>query len=304
MPTWFIVALAGHLANGTAFIIDKTLLRGSFKHPATYAALIGSLGILAIVLLPFGVAAPDALGWTLMIASGATFTLSLWAFFASLSRGEASRVIPVIGSLIPIFTLLGTSLFLHEQLTTAQGIGFFLLIVATLVLASGKAGDRLTTQTVLIATLSAVLFAFSSVTAKAAYDSSGFLTTFTISRFAGVVAAGIILWIAKGAFKELSKAITGKGAKPKGPVKNPLLWVIIAQVLGGVGFLGVQGAIALGSAALVNALQAVQYALLVMVAFALHKRAPQLLGEDLRPAIVIQKSLAIVLVAAGLWLVV
>ena len=38
-PAWFFWALAGHLANGVAFIIDKTLLGKSFKRPATYAGI-------------------------------------------------------------------------------------------------------------------------------------------------------------------------------------------------------------------------------------------------------------------------
>jgi hypothetical protein len=55
---------------------------------------------------------------------------------------------------------------------------------------------------------------------------------------------------------------------------------------------------------MVNALQAIQYALLVLIAFIFAKRAPRLLGEDLTPATVIRKSVAIVIVAIGLWFVV
>jgi hypothetical protein len=54
----------------------------------------------------------------------------------------------------------------------------------------------------------------------------------------------------------------------------------------------------------VNALQAVQYAFLVLVAFVLRKRAPALLGERLTPSIIVWKLIAIGIVAAGLWLIV
>ena len=304
LPTWFLIALLGHLANGAAFIIDKTLLRSSFSRPATYAGIIGMIGVLALVLIPFGVTAPDAMGWFWMILSGAAFTLSLWAFFTALSAGEASRVVPVIGSLIPILTLAATAMFLGERLRSDQFLGFIFLVIATIILSGGAAKSRLRPATIGIAVLAATTFAFSSVTAKIAYDGYGFLTTFTISRLAGVAAAILILNIDKRALAEVRQVFFGgRGSSRKGNGHAAAL-VITAQTLGGLGFVGVQYATSLGSAALVNALQAVQYALLVLVAFVLRKSAPKLLGEDPRTRTVLRKCAAIALTFIGLWLVV
>ncbi|MEN9558450.1 MAG: hypothetical protein RL141_819 [Candidatus Parcubacteria bacterium] len=304
MFSWFFFAIVGHVANGAAFVIDKTLLRGSFKRPATYAALIGTLSIVVLILIPFGVAIPDARGWILMAASGATFVFALWAFFAALANGEASRVVPVVGSLIPLITLAGTATFLGETLTATQGAGFFLLLVATVILSGGKRTERLQMKTIGVAILAAVLFAFSSVTAKAMYDGYGFLSGFTLSRLFSVGAGVLLLVIDRRAYRELLAGFFKKQPAKKGDVKNAIGWVVGAQVLGGIGFLGVQYATSLGSAALVNALQAVQYAFLVLVAFVLSKRAPLLLGESVRLPVVLQKGVAILLVAIGLWLVV
>lgn len=305
LPAWFLVALLGHLANGTAFVIDKTLLRSAFKRPATYAGLIGLLGTLAIILVPFGIHLPSTAGWFWMVVSGMAFIISLWAFFAALAKGEASRVVPVVGSLIPALTLLGTMVFLGERLFPLQMGGFVLLIIATAVLSGGAVRSRLTWRIFGIAALSACLFAFSSVTAKYAYDTEGFLTTFVISRLAGVIAAVAILVGDARARRELLGA-TGLVRHADHPKAKPhaMLLVVTAQSLGALGFVGVQYAISLGSAALVNALQAVQYALLVLVAFALRRKAPQLLGEDLTAATIIRKLIGILIVAVGLWLVV
>ena len=316
-PLWLIWALAGHLANGVAFVIDKTLLRQSFKHPATYAVIIGLMGALAAAVLPFGVRVPAAPGLFWIVVSGSTFILSLWVFFAALARGEASRVVPIIGSLIPILTLIGTSIFLGERLNQSQFIGFGLLVAATVMLSGGSAKSRLTVQTIWISILAAVIFAASSVTAKLAYMHEGFITTFAISRFSGVIAALFILALDGGSFKEVSRiffpqAVKKDARRASGPSAAPrhsrapmaVLLVLAAQSLGALGFVGVQYATSLGSAALVNALQAVQYALLVGVAFALKKRAPDLLGEDLTAATVARKSIAIAVAGIGMWLVV
>jgi drug/metabolite transporter (DMT)-like permease len=310
-PLWILWALAGHLANGAAFVLDKTLLRSSFKHPATYASIIGILGGLAVILIPFGVHAPSTTGLFWMVISGIAFILSLWVFFMALAAGEASRVVPIIGSLIPILTLAGTSVFLNERLSMTQGIGFILLVVATVILSGGATKSRLTSKTIYISIAAAVLFAVMSITSKIAYDSEGFMTTFVISRLVGTLTAVCIIATASAARKEVLASL---GLKKSSPSRRPdvpttrrpvaLALVLVAQTLGALGYVGVQYATSLGSASLVNALQAVQYALLVAVAFALRKHAPKLLGEDLTTKTVIRKTIAIGFVAAGMWLVV
>ena len=306
IPAWILVALGGHIANGAAFVIDKTLLTKSFKRPATYAGLVGLLGCLAAILFPFGVHLPGLNGWIWIIVSGATFVIALWAFFSALAAGEASRVVPVIGSLIPILTLVGTTTFLGERLTMGQSIGFGALIAATIILAGGKSKSRLSKQAIILAVLAATLFAVSFITVKIGYEADGFITVFTLSRLVGFVTAICLLSYDEAAYREVKNAFFPKKTKKKTGVNErmALILVLTGQTLGAGGFVLVQYAISLGSASIVNALQAVQYAFLVLVAFALSKRAPDLLGEDLTLGTVIQKIIAIILVAAGLWLVV
>lgn len=106
--TWFFLAIAGHVLNGFAFIIDKALLTTSLKRSATYAAMIGSLSIVALVATPFVHGWPTGTAHIFSAVFGITFVAALWAFFESLKRGEASRVVPIVGSLIPVFTLVGS----------------------------------------------------------------------------------------------------------------------------------------------------------------------------------------------------
>jgi hypothetical protein len=74
--------------------------------------------------------------------------------------------------------------------------------------------------------------------------------------------------------------------------------------MGGLGYVGVQYAMSLGSAAIVNALQAMQFALLVIVAFILKSKAKTLLGETLTRNIILQKAAALIIMAIGLGLIV
>lgn len=307
IPLWALIAIIGHLANGAAFIIDKTLLTTSFKRAATYAGTVGLLSIVVLVLIPFGVHLPEFSSWLWIILAGISFVTALWAFFSALSMGEASRIVPIIGSLIPILTLIGSSWLLSERLTQHQLIGFGILIVATMILAGGSASRRVTSKAIWMSVFAAFLFAVSSVTIKLAYEGEGFINGFFFSRIIGVITAGCLLLIDRKALLEAEQAFfPSKIQKAKTTKKQSWasLLILVGQALGSVGFILVQYAINLGSASIVNALQAVQYAFLVLVAFILAKRAPNLLGEDLTIRSIIQKSFGIILAGIGLWFVV
>ncbi len=304
---WAVWAIIGHLANGGAFIIDKMLLRKSFSRPTTYAGIVGLIGVFGFVLLPFVVPVGSALAWGWIIVSGASFVISLLLFFAALASGEASRVVPVIGSLIPILTLVGTWSLLGECLTPTQSVGFALLIVATVILSGGSSKSRLSSRTIWLAVASATMFAVSFIAGKASYEAVGFLTAFAYARIAGAATAAILLASDPSAFVEVKRAFFPHSVRSRSSAKkrnSAAILVLVGQGMGALGFVLVQYATSIGSAAIVNALQAVQYAFLVLVAFALARHAPKLLNEDLTTKTIIRKSIAILFVAAGLWLVV
>lgn len=303
--TWLIAAIIGHLANGASFLIDKALLSTAFKRSATYAGLVGLLSVVVVVAIPWMGAWPQGTVLLVALASGVTFVLALQTFFAALSRGEASRVVPIVGSLIPILTLAGTYTFLGERLTARHLAGFAVLIVATVILSSSGGKKRPTRATILFAVGSALLFAVASVTGKAAYDAVGFLSGFITTRVAAAATAVVIVTLADpAAGAELWSMIRPRPGSSRTKTRKAAGLAVAGQTLGAIGFLFVQLGTAWGSAAIVNALQAVQYAFLVLAAFALRTRAPKLLNEDFRPATVWLKVFALVLTVAGLALVV
>lgn len=305
---WFPLALIGHLSNGVAFIIDKILLRSAFSRSATYAGTVGLMSGTVFVLLPFVSRWPEGWIWVAALVSGATFVLALWAFFTALAKGEASRVVPIVGSLIPIFTLAGSFTFLGERLSDVTFVGFGCLILATMLLSSGTGKGRLSAETIWMAVIAALLFAVASITAKATYTASGFFGGLVVTRIAAALMALILLvFFDRRAGREvltLFHLSSGQGAHVRIPSNQTALLVLVGQALGAIGFVFVQWATAAGSASVVNALQAVQYALLVLVALVLRKMAPKLLGEELSRNVLLRKITALVITAIGLYLVV
>ena len=306
--SWFLLALLGHLANGVAFVIDKILLRSAFSRSATYAGVVGLLSAFALVAIPFIHMWPQGSVWLLAIASGASFVFALWCFFAALARAEASRIVPIVGSLIPILTLVGSYIFLGERLSNANFIGFALLILATVILSGGGEGKP-SSEAIWLAVTAAFLFAASSVTGKSTYDAAGFAGGFVASRIAAAVASLLILVLldrraGREALSMIRPEKKTSATKSKRVSKQSAVLALVGQTLGAIGFLGVQWATAEGSASIVNAMQAVQYALLVLIALVLHKRAPQLLGEKLTKGDIALKVSALAITALGMYFVV
>ena len=304
--SWILFAVVGHLLNAGAFVIDKVLLTSAFKKSSSYAAMIGGISLAVIVALPWVKEWPSDALLPIVAAFGALFVFALWSFFEALKHGEASRVVPIVGSAIPIFTVIGTTLVLHERLTTVEWVGFALLLIATVILSSGSSKKRLSVQSICYGVLSAVLFAVASVCGKYAFEQSSFLSVFVLSRVAAGFTGLVIAFVVPGTLAELKgmmrPAKGSKRVKSEGLVtgRRAAIFALIGQVSGALGFVGVTMALSQGSASLVNALQATQYAFIVFVTWLGGERLRTLLHEEWGKKVIILKSLAILLVGIGL----
>jgi drug/metabolite transporter (DMT)-like permease len=303
MFNWLLLAIIGHLCNATAFIVDKSLLTSTFKRSSTYAALMGFVSIATCALAPWVKQWPPLSLYPIIICFGAFFVFALWAFFEALRRSEASRVVPVVGSLIPVFTLIGGVIFLHEFLGAYELLGFVFLLFATFLLTRGGEKKKKKNQPFFwIAVLASIFFAAASLCGKYAFDHSEFLGVLVLSRlFAACIGILIGLFASRATRMELFSLI-------QSPKKTNLPWyatvlAITGQVLGGIGFIMVHLAMVQGSAAVVNAMQAVQYAAIVLVAWFGGKRLRKLLQESRTARVIFIKTSAIILVGIGLALV-
>lgn len=301
--SWVLLAAIGHILNAAAFIVDKTLLSTALKRSGTYAALLSLLSFAAIFFLPWVRVWPQGMMLAVTLGFGGVFVLALWLFFASLKRAETSRVVPIIGSLVPLFTLMGTWHFLGERLSMNQLFGFGMLLLATWLLTSvGDKRGALDGKTLLFATGSAFLFAVSSVLGKASYTAIPFFSAFILSRL-GVAGVGLaIIALAPRIRAELFGLFRSQPGKAGTSARTTAL-AVAGQVCGGIGFLMVHLALSAGSAPIVNALQAIQYAAIFLVAWFGGKRLGAALKENRSRKTMAAKLFALACIALGLILI-
>lgn len=300
--SWLVAAIFGHLLNAVAFIVDKTLLSTAFKRSGTYAAVIGLLSSTILILLPLVNPNQTPEVWFAIMIFGSVFIIAMWAFFEALARAETSRVVPIVGSLVPIFTLIDSAIFVNERLAPRILIGLAFLLAATVLLTrGGEKRRRLDLVTLGLCISAAFLFAASSVSGKYAFGHTAFMDAFVLSRAFSIVIALAIPFFIPAVREEIRSLIKPKPGQGPGPKHAALMF--FGQACGAVGFVGVQYAISLGSATVVNALQAVQYAAIVLVAWFGGTKLVASLKEERSQKAILLKVVAIALVGIGLVLV-
>lgn len=297
---WLVAVLIGHLLNAVSFVLNKVLLTKEIQNTFAFAFWIGILGLLAVVLIPFGFDIPSTAGIILNLVTGALFIAALLFFFFALKGGEASRVAPFIGGIIPILTWIFEILFLDVSLTGGPLFAFFILVIGTIIITvdidnSDGHKEKQGAKAWAYGFFAALAFALSFGLAKIAYLDQEFFSSFVWQRFGSLLFVLLFLFSASN-----RKAI----AESVSLFKEKAGWVYItSQAFGGVAFLFINYAISLASVSIVNALQGVQYALLLVMAVVGSIFYPKLLQESMSKKSLAVKILGVIVIGIGLYMV-
>ena len=211
--------------------------------------------------------------------------------------GEISRIAPIVGGAIPLFTLFFSYFFLAERLTGHQLVAFFLLVIGgVIMLWPRKTKPALVraslSKRLFLALLAALFFAGSFVLSKFIFTEQAFVNGFIWIRIGGFLGAWLLL------FWPTTRQAIFKSSRT---IKLKVGGLVAANKgLSALSFLLLNYAISLGSVTLVNALQGVQYAFLLMIALFLSKKFPQIIKEQITNGVIIGKVTAICLIALGL----
>ncbi len=231
--------------------------------------------------------------------AGALFTLAVLFLYKAIQMGRISKIIPVIGGAVPIFTLILTYSFLGERLTPKQLIAFFLLVIGGMIMLwpkksrpSWEISRASLTKRLTVAILAALFFASSFVLTKFIFTYQPFISGFIWIRMGGFL-MGILLFLwprNRQIILETTKTIK---------IKTVGLF-LSNKGLAAIAFILLNYAIYLGSVILVNAFQGVQYIFLLAIAIILSIKFPQILREQISREVIVQKIIAILFIGFGL----
>lgn len=191
--TWLIAALLAAFINGTSAIFDKKLLsKQGLADPVAYTFWVGVLGLLVVVLAPFGFVVLPLKTILIALLGGVVFIFALFTFFTALYKFNALGFLQLVGGFTPALTLFVTSVFLQNTIGLGNMPGLIILILGTFIfLRMEEHGARYGVFS--LAILSAIFFSISDILKKIAFSQGPFLSIFIwISIGGALVALGIV----------------------------------------------------------------------------------------------------------------
>lgn len=308
--SWLIIALSSYFLLALANLIDKFLVEKILGSARAYTFVVCIMGLLVFLVAPWFLYWPGWLYLLLNFFLGGLFALALLLLYASLRRGEASQVLVLVGGSTPIFSAPLAFWLLGETLSHRQIIAILLLISGLLIIAflpkkkvnfwqkifsQLSLKQRYSRLSIFLAIFSGLVYALFFVGSKIAYQSQEFFSAFLWIRLGSAIFVLFILFSsqARREIKDLFKKKPGRN-------KNQFL-VVGNQALGATGFLLQNYAIYLGPVAIINALQGVQYAWIIILGSMISVFAPKFLKEDLSKKVLFRKVIAVIVIILGLY---
>jgi len=311
--TWFLIAVISYFLLAIVNLTDKFLIDNVLRSSKTYAFLVCFLGALIFVAAPWLLSWP---GWSLFFANiltGVLFAFALYFLYEALSRGEAARTVIIIGGLIPVFSIT-FSLLLGESFFLSQLIGTLLLLGGIFLIAylpdrhsfweklwSYLSGGQKEKSSLWLIVLSAFFYALLFVSTKLVYSQQDFWSAFIWIRLGAMLTVLFFLFDKASRLEIFKNLGLSKKKKKKSKHKNIFLF-LFNQGLGSLSFILQNYAIFLGPVAIINALQGVQYALMIFLTFFLGFFFKEY-REKFSWRVFSQKGVAVILISFGLYLI-
>ncbi len=304
MQTWLILVLVSQFILAIVSLVDKFILTSNkVPKPVVFAFFVGIVSVFSNVIfflgylpLPFGlefptfknIVAPDLtlIGHTLL--SGYSFLLALIFSYGAYKKADASDVVPVVGSVNAIFTLILSYLVFSQTLTPNFAIGFILLVIGTIFVSHLRFKWVVLSHTI----LSGLFFAVHYVSTKIMFVDYGFDNTFFWSRV-GMCVTALTFLLIPGFSKNL-KSKTSKKQKAKDGI-----WVIGNVTLGGIAGILLAKAIELGDVSIIQALNGLQFVFLTFLSLLFGKITPHEFGENNSTRDVAQKIISLLIIVSG-----
>lgn len=287
-------SLLAYFLNAVSVTIDKFLLTRHIPDPLVYVFYFSLVSMVALLLLPFA-GTPSIAVLSLASLSTVLWTSGAYFMFKAFQKGVISRIVPVIGTLIPLILL--TEAGINQTINLQQAWAVVVLLFGLVFLTVPERGGGMGRKEMVLIVLSASLFAVSYMVLRQAYLKADFLTVFVWSRPVLIPVGLVIIFLPR-----LRKIVfSPHGLKVKINSKTGLLF-FTGQVAGGSAELLLTFSVSLATPALVNSLQGVQYVFLFVSSLLLSKKFPDVFEERFDTKVLLLKTVGIVFIGAGLYL--
>jgi bacterial/archaeal transporter family protein len=135
MKPWILYAVITLLAWGVWGVCSKLASGHARPRQTLLFQVVGvmAFGLVVLSMERFHIEwSPQGFGWS--AAAGFVNFIGFLSFFAAIEKGKVSTVI-AMSSLYPVITILLSVLFLHEKISSREGLGIACALLAGFLLA-------------------------------------------------------------------------------------------------------------------------------------------------------------------------
>jgi drug/metabolite transporter (DMT)-like permease len=315
---WLLTSIFGYFLNAGVYVADKHFLSKKIHSSIAYAFYVGIWSIGNVVFLWWSPFLPAWPWLAIDLSAGLLFLWALVAWYKALHQSDATKVVPIVGAFVPIFSFILSYIFFGHVFTQQEFLAFLILLAGGILISVKNKKESLwqsfvkkirilfgakdaelhpVRRLIINSVVSAFIFAAYYVLIKYIYLNQPFLGSFVWTRIGSFLGALILV------LPERNWKIIFEPARKKEAIKNLPLFLGV-RFVAVIAFILINYAISLGNVALINALQGVQYLFLIIIVLFLSRSYPGILKEEMNKSVLIQKFIGVVLVGVGLYLLV
>ncbi|MBN1235890.1 MAG: EamA family transporter [Methanotrichaceae archaeon] len=294
---WLFLSLLGAASLAVTGVIDKFILGRYVRDPLTYLIALVVMQQILVVAIPaymgWGYVFPQTL---YALATGGCQVILWGAYLLALQVEETSRVAALV-YVFPVFVFLGAFLFLGETLAAKDYAGGALLVCSALLISYRPAKGASPAILSPAIKYMAVFWVFTAAYALAAKYLLAFMSEWHL-----------ILWSSLGSLLAVLPLLGREAARREFAAyfrsgRFLFLALLTDEIFDFLGRGAFIFAYALGSVALVSSVAALQPFITLVYIILLGLFIPGILHEELDRKTVALKTVAILLIAVGVYLV-
>ncbi len=285
------IAIVAHALIGASLVWDKILLRETRSSSVVnYVFWLGAMSALGSLLAVLGMELPPLGVIALAFGAGVVHLAANYFYYKALKGGEASETLAIMGGFSPVATALIGIPLLKSQLAGMALWGFALMTAGGFFMFFSEKVPGSILPAML---LSAGLFGLTNVLQKIAFDQAHFIAGYVF--FTAGTFAGALFFLARRKWRD-EIFIQSEQAQPRNK-----FWYFVNRFVNGFGSFLIFLAISRANPAIVDAIQGLRYVIIFAGAYWITTRHPSWLQETFTGWTILAKSIATLLVIAGLF---
>ncbi len=296
MP-WYIFAAITPVFYSFGIFIDKFLVDKKIRNPLTITALLGIMsGIIGVSIgLITGFKFIGLPQTALIILGGVFLNWYLIPYFAAIKIEDASRVVPLF-QLIPVFTLIISSIFLKETLALKQIGGMGLIIIAGIILSVERLDWRFLKprKSLWLMIVSCLMYGSVGLLFRYVSKSASYWSLFSYE-YIGSGLGGLMLFVLPKVREDFIKDL--------GKFRSATGLLLADKGFGWIAQMAENYAVTIVAVPLVNIVAGIQPAIILLMGLFFTRFFPHVIKENIKKEVLFQKILSIVIILVGLYLV-